>query len=105
MSHRVTILNAAFDPLTRAATVHAIFHALAIGRRGWLCTVNVSMLMTMRDNAWLQGFVDRAALVVADGQPLVWCAPLFGGRLPERVTGIDLIDAVCARAAAEAAAK
>jgi len=101
MSHRVTILNAAFDPLTRAATVHAIFHALAIGRRGWLCTVNVSMLMTMRDNAWLQGFVDRAALVVADGQPLVWCAPLFGGRLPERVTGIDLIDAVCARAATE----
>ena len=101
MSHRVAILNAVFDPLTREATVRAIFDALDAGRRGWLCTVNVATLMMMRDSRWLQSFVDRAAVVVADGQPLVWCAPLFGGRLPERVTGIDLIDALCARAAAD----
>ena len=101
MSPRVQILNAAFDPLSREEVVRAIFHAIDTGRRGWLCTVNVSMLMLMRDSAWLQGFVNRAALVVADGQPLVWCAPLFGGDLPERVTGIDLIDSLCSRAAAE----
>lgn len=101
MTQRVSIFNASFDPLTRDETVQAIVGAIDAGRRGWLCTVNVSTLMTMREDPWLQGFVDRAALVVADGQPLVWCARLFGGRLPERVTGIDLIDALCARAAAE----
>jgi N-acetylglucosaminyldiphosphoundecaprenol N-acetyl-beta-D-mannosaminyltransferase len=101
MTRRVSIFNASFDPLTRDETVQAIFRAIDAGRRGWLCTVNVSTLMMMREDPWLQGFVDRAALVVADGQPLVWCAPLFGGSLPERVTGIDLIDALCTRAAAE----
>lgn len=98
---RVTILNGGFDPLTHAETVDAVFGAIDAGRPGWLCTVNVSTLMMMRKDPGLQSFVDSASLVVADGQPLVWCAPLFGGRIPERVTGIDLIGSLCQRALAE----
>lgn len=100
MKRRVRILNGEFDALTLPQTVDAVFGRLASHRRGWLSTVNVTTLMAMREDPMLQSFVDRSALVVADGQPLVWCAPLFGGRLPERVTGIDLVDALCARAAA-----
>ena len=99
--NRVRILNGQFHRLNLAQTVDAIFAGLGAGRRGWLCTVNVSILMMMRKDARLQNFVDRAALVVADGQPLIWCAPWFGQNLPERVTGIDLIDALCERAARE----
>ncbi len=94
-------LNGRFDPLTLSETVDAIFSVLAAGRRGWLCTVNVAILMMMRTDARLQAFVERAALTVADGQPLVWLARLLGERLPERVAGIDLVDRVCARAARE----
>jgi len=101
MKPRVPILNGHFDPLTSCETVDAVFDALHAGQRGWLCTVNVATLMTMRKDRTLQSFVDRALWVVADGQPLVWCAPLFGGRLPERVAGIDLIDLLCRRAVAE----
>lgn len=100
---RIRILNAHFDPLTLPQTVDAVFRLLAAGQRGWLCTVNVAILMMMRADARLQSFIDRAALVVADGQPLVWCAPWFGQSLPERVTGVDLVDALCERAAREGA--
>jgi N-acetylglucosaminyldiphosphoundecaprenol N-acetyl-beta-D-mannosaminyltransferase len=55
----------------------------------------------MREQPWLQSYVDGALMVVADGQPIVWCASLFGGKLPERVAGIDLLEALCARAEAE----
>lgn len=98
---RVGILNGQFDPLNLSQTVEAVFDLLGAGGRGWLCTVNVSILMMMRKEARLQNFVDRAALVVADGQPLIWCASWFGQDLPERVTGIDLIDKLCERAARE----
>jgi len=98
---RVNILNGQFDPLTLAQLVDATFGLLHEGRRGWLCTVNVAILMMMRDDRRLQQFVDRAALVVADGQPLVWYARWLGHPLPERVAGIDLIDALCERAARE----
>jgi N-acetylglucosaminyldiphosphoundecaprenol N-acetyl-beta-D-mannosaminyltransferase len=101
MNPRVPILNARFDVLTLNQTVDAVFAMLRAPARGWLCTVNVAMLMHMREDRALQAYTDRAALVVADGQPLVWCARMFGGRLPERVAGIDLIDSLCRRAAAE----
>jgi N-acetylglucosaminyldiphosphoundecaprenol N-acetyl-beta-D-mannosaminyltransferase len=38
---------------------------------------------------------------VADGQPLVWASRFTRQPLPERVTGIDLIDQLCAHAARE----
>ena len=96
---RVPILNGSFDALTLEGAADAVYDALDHGRRGWLCTLNVSTLMAMRANPSLQTFADNAMLVVADGQPLVWTAPLFGGRLPERVAGVDLMDEVCRRAA------
>lgn len=97
---RAQILNAMFDPLTLPETADTAFQMMHTGQRGWLATVNVSILMMMRSNKRLQNFVDRAALVVADGQPLVWCSRWLGQRLPERVTGVDLVDAICQRAAA-----
>jgi N-acetylglucosaminyldiphosphoundecaprenol N-acetyl-beta-D-mannosaminyltransferase len=98
---RVQLLNATFDPLTLSQTVDAAFGMLAARQRGWLATVNVSILMMMRSDKRLQSFVDGAALVVADGQPLVWCSRWLGQCLPERVTGVDLVDVMCRRAAAE----
>jgi N-acetylglucosaminyldiphosphoundecaprenol N-acetyl-beta-D-mannosaminyltransferase len=101
MRHRAQILNGAFDPVTFDEAVDTIFTTLDGPTRGWVCTVNVATLMAMRRDAALQSFVERALLVVPDGQPIVWCARLFGAWLPERVAGIDLINALCRRAAAE----
>jgi N-acetylglucosaminyldiphosphoundecaprenol N-acetyl-beta-D-mannosaminyltransferase len=100
---RVHILNGKFDPLTLPQTVDAVFQTLDARKRGWLCTVNVAILMMMRADRRLQSFVDKAALVVADGQPLIWCGPWFGQVLPERVTGVDLVGAICDRARHEGA--
>ncbi len=101
MTDRVTLLNGKFDPLTLSQTTDAIFKDLAEGKRGWLCTVNVAILMMMRDDARLQQFVDCASIIVADGQPLVWIAPWLDKPLPERVTGVDLVESICARAVIE----
>jgi N-acetylglucosaminyldiphosphoundecaprenol N-acetyl-beta-D-mannosaminyltransferase len=97
---RARILNGDFDPLTLTQTVDEVFRHVASGTGGWLATVNVAILMMMRSDQRLQNFVDRACIVVADGQPIIWCAPWFGKALPERVTGVDLVDAICERAAA-----
>jgi N-acetylglucosaminyldiphosphoundecaprenol N-acetyl-beta-D-mannosaminyltransferase len=84
-----------------AETVDAVCELVRSGERGWLCTVNVATLMAMRRQPPLREHVEGARIVVADGQPLVWCSTLFGARLPERVAGIDLIDALCRRACAD----
>jgi N-acetylglucosaminyldiphosphoundecaprenol N-acetyl-beta-D-mannosaminyltransferase len=53
----------------------------------------------MRRDSRLQGIVNRASLVVADGWPVVWTSRLGHDRLPARVTGIDLIGALAGQAA------
>jgi N-acetylglucosaminyldiphosphoundecaprenol N-acetyl-beta-D-mannosaminyltransferase len=98
---RVRILNGQFDALTLSDTVEAVFRLIQTGQRGWLCTVNVAILMMMRRDGRLRGFVERASITVADGQPIVWGASWLGRPLPERVTGVDLVDALCERAARE----
>jgi N-acetylglucosaminyldiphosphoundecaprenol N-acetyl-beta-D-mannosaminyltransferase len=98
---RVRLLNGQFDGLTLPQAIEVLFERLASGARGWLCTVNVAYLMMMRADARLQRFVERAALVVADGQPLIWCSRWFRRPLPERVPGIDLVIPVSERAARE----
>lgn len=97
----VRILNGEFAPVTVRDTIEWAREWIRNGERGYICTVNVAILMMMRSNPDLQRFVDKASLVVADGQPLIWASRLQSSHLPERVTGMDLVDELCALAVEE----
>lgn len=97
----VRLLNGAFNAWTLDECVNHLFADMAAGRRGWLATVNVAILMMMREDPSLQRFVDRATWTVCDGQPLVWASRWFGTPLPERVTGVDLVERLLAQAQAQ----
>lgn len=86
-------------PLTEAGTVEHVMDELAAGRGGLLLTANVDIMFRLQQpaNADLK---ERAALVVADGMPLVWASRIIGTPLPERVTGADLVWSLSAAAAA-----
>src|SRR5205085_2619401 len=55
--------------------------------------------MLVAGNPKLARVTRSAALVLADGGPLVWAARRAGTPLPERVAGSDLLPALCGRAA------
>lgn len=97
----VKVLNCELDATTLMDAAHWARDWIRSGQRGYICTVNVAILMMMRSDPKLQRFVDRASLVVADGQPLVWASHLQREPLPERVTGIDLIEKLCTVATEE----
>lgn len=60
--------------------------------------INAAKVVAMRDDPQLRDVVARCHLVTADGQAIVWAANLLGRPLPERVAGIDLMNALFARA-------
>lgn len=90
-SNRVRILGCEFDPWTTTETVDRIDEMIIADRRGYLCTVNVSILMMMRDNSELKRIIEEAPMVVADGQPIIWMSEYLNDKLPERITGVDLV--------------
>lgn len=55
-------------------------------------TLNPEMVMGARRDAALWRVIQRATLVTPDGIGIVWASRLLGGGLPERVTGVDLIE-------------
>ncbi|MFQ5793507.1 MAG: WecB/TagA/CpsF family glycosyltransferase [Candidatus Bipolaricaulia bacterium] len=65
---------------------------------GMVLTPDVTAVIRARREERLRQIYGKADLVTADGAGLVWASRLLGGPLPERVTGIDMVEAFCARA-------
>jgi N-acetylglucosaminyldiphosphoundecaprenol N-acetyl-beta-D-mannosaminyltransferase len=62
-------------------------------------TLNPEMVVMAQRDPVFAALIQRADLVTADGVGLLWAARLRGERLPERVTGVDLLVALAALAA------
>ena len=60
--------------------------------------VNVAKVVKMRRDVNLRADVLSSDLVLADGMAVVWASRLLGCPVPERVTGIDLMMGMLARA-------
>lgn len=88
-----------FDRVTMEEAIGRIDELVRARRRSYVVTPNVDHLVRARQDAEYAAIVDRADLVLADGQPLVWLSRLVGAALPERVAGSDLFPRLCGHAA------
>jgi N-acetylglucosaminyldiphosphoundecaprenol N-acetyl-beta-D-mannosaminyltransferase len=83
-----TVVNA----LRESDVVDLVVSAAARRQGGTVVTPNLDHLERLaRGPSPLTDAYDRASLVVADGQPLLWVAKLQGTPLPERVAGSSLL--------------
>lgn len=96
-SRKTTAL--AVDALTLDEAVARALALMASGRGGQVVTLNPEMVMRARRDPGLRAVIGNALLVTADGVGVVWAARLAGFAIPERVTGIDLAEALLTRAA------
>jgi N-acetylglucosaminyldiphosphoundecaprenol N-acetyl-beta-D-mannosaminyltransferase len=96
---RTEVLGCRIDRIDLAQTVAVCEDAIRARRFTQHMAINVAKLMAMRSDGQLREGVERCELVTADGQPVVWASHLLGDPLPMRVAGIDLMQALLARAA------
>jgi N-acetylglucosaminyldiphosphoundecaprenol N-acetyl-beta-D-mannosaminyltransferase len=64
--------------------------------RAYICVPDVHLVMQCQWDPALRRVLNRAALTVTDGMPLVWFCRLAGRRAARRVYGPDLLLAACA---------
>jgi N-acetylglucosaminyldiphosphoundecaprenol N-acetyl-beta-D-mannosaminyltransferase len=95
-SKRAEFLGARVDLLTVEETVERVVHAMETRTLCQHCVVNVAKLVNMRKSVALKNDIDRSDIVNIDGMGVVWGAKLFGLSVPERVTGIDLMEQLLA---------
>lgn len=92
---RVTALR--FDD--QVARMTELAHAPGSGH--FVCVANVHMLVEARKRPAFREVLASASMVTPDGMPLVWLMRKGGAPDQERVAGMDLLPAICARAARE----
>lgn len=90
----VTVWGVPLAPLSFGETLSAIASLIARGQPSYFITANLNYVMLCDRDSRLDDVNKRAAFLVADGMPLVWATRFGRRRLPERVTGSDLIYAL-----------
>lgn len=104
MKHeRVQLFDIEIDPVRMPEAVDRLTGWIHDGDGGhrYVVTPNTDHVVMLRENAALRDAYRDAALVVADGMPVVLASRLLRKRLPERVTGADLVPALFAAATPE----
>lgn len=96
---RFRLLGVAVDRLTVAEAANRVEALIAAGGVGQVVTVNPEFVMAARRHRQFRRVLNQAALAVADGIGIVLAARILGDCLPERVGGIDLVEAVAERCA------
>jgi len=69
--------------------IRDVIHTRALDR--YILVVNVAKLVKAREDENLHRIINEADLVGVDGMPLVWYSKLLPERLPEKVSGIDIM--------------
>jgi N-acetylglucosaminyldiphosphoundecaprenol N-acetyl-beta-D-mannosaminyltransferase len=80
-------------------TMDWIDATIETGGRSYVCVAATHTVVACQDDPELRAAVHGAALVVPDGQPVVWAMNALGHDLTSRVYGPDLMAKYCERAA------
>ena len=93
----VNFLNIPINAITMKETVQEVEKAIIANKQIHHTVVNAGKIVAMQTNKELQKSVIEADIINVDGQAIVWAANLLGHKLPERVSGIDLMEGLVKR--------
>lgn len=93
------LLNTFVNNLTLREAVAAIEQLLQRDKPSYVVPINVDVVMKIEQDPYLRQIADDADMVLVDGTPLVWIAKYHGRPVKEKVSGSDLVPALCAAAA------
>ena len=91
-------LGLPLDALTMAETVERCRRLIEEREPARHAVINAGKVVLMRDHSRLAEILHRTEIVSADGMSIVWAGRLLGAPVPERVSGIDLMQRLLALA-------
>lgn len=92
----VQLFDINFSAITQSQAIHTILEWTnrQPERPKMVVTPNVNLTLLSRSNPKFRDVLNNAALCLVDGRPIYWASLWFGKRLPEVVTGSDLVPAL-----------
>ena len=95
----VNLFGVGVDSLTISESVDRGEQLVALQRPSHHVVINAAKVVAMQRDERLREAIEHADMVNVDGQSIVWASRWLRGRVPERVAGIDFMEAMVERAA------
>jgi len=92
--NRIKLCGIPIDALTMQQTIDKIEHSIKEKRLLHHVVVNAAKIVNAQKNAQLKESIVNCDIINADGQAVVWASRFLNTPLPERVAGIDLMNAL-----------
>jgi len=97
MIPRVNVLGVGVTPVNLAQTIEILEKWRDEGRREYVCCTSVHGVVEAQRDPEMRSDLNRAGLTTEDGMPLVWWCQSSGYSDAGRVSGPDLLLAMCER--------
>ena len=92
MNNKIHLLDIPIDAITMQETLQKVEGAIISNQHIHHTVVNAGKMVLIQKDKELEKSVLEADIINADGQAIVWAAKLLGNNIPERVSGIDLME-------------
>ena len=96
---KIKLFDILIDNFTMNEAVSRVDQLIQQRGSAYVVTPNVDHIVKLQHDIVFKEIYKNAAMVIADGMPLIWASRLLGKPLRERVTGADLFPKVCELAA------
>jgi len=98
---RINFMGVPIDALSMEETVEKVLGLIKNNQPSQHVCINPGKVIRMMEDAQVRKAIRRCEVISADGIGVVWFSKILGCPLPERVTGIELMDNLLAAAARE----
>jgi N-acetylglucosaminyldiphosphoundecaprenol N-acetyl-beta-D-mannosaminyltransferase len=92
---RVDLGGVLIDRVDLSSAIDRVRGFLRSGKTNQIVTVNLDFVAISRRDESFRETINAADMAVADGMPLVWVSHLADEPVPERLTGVELVDECC----------
>jgi N-acetylglucosaminyldiphosphoundecaprenol N-acetyl-beta-D-mannosaminyltransferase len=89
------LLNTSVNNVSMDEAVSKIECLVEKKQKAYIVAVNTDVIMKIENDIYLKKIVDKADLVLIDGQPLVWISKWYGHPVKQKVSGSDLVPEIC----------
>ena len=92
---RIDLGGVLIDRVNLRSATDRVRDFLRSGKSNQIVTVNLDFVAISRREPAFKDTLNGADLAVADGMPLVWVSRMGEEPLPQRLTGVELVDECC----------
>lgn len=99
MNNKIKIAGIDVDNISFQECLDAIDRMVTLRQCQFIVTPNTDHVVRWQHDLFFQEIYSHAALVLADGMPIIWASNFFGKPLKEKISGSDLFPQVCSLSA------